>query len=1239
MPFQKFPSPRLTVLALAVGLGFSHAALAGNFRWNGSQGSDWTTVGSWDWDGYGPPGSSDTATFDVITAPVANLTTTTTIGFLVLGGGSEGRLNITGALTTGGALMGNSTGANGVLTVSGSGASFTVAGGVLTLGNEGTATLTVEQGASASVTGGSVYIGATTGGDGTLTLQTGGSFDAGTSVLYVGYGGTGRIEITEGELQSDGARLGDGLGSSGEVTLSGSNSSWTNAGWLDVGGGGTGMLTLSDGATASTDGAAVGSGAGTTSTVSVSDGGSQLTINGDFYLGLYGNGSLTVADGASVTSGDTVIARYASSTSGATVSGATWHTGRLTMGGDPFDLSSTGGTATLLVEDGGILNTGAALLGAVAGGSGSVTVDDSTWTASDRISVGYGGSGSLTVQNGAMVSSTGGLVGHLSGSVGEVTVTGNGSTWNNSGVLYVGNEGEGTLTVSAGGAVTSTDGYVGVANGAVGVASLSGASSWINSGDFFVGQSGGASGEVTVSGASSLTAGAQAILGDLANSQGSLTVTGSGSTVSAGQDFNVGRFGSGTLLVSDGATVSANRVYIANESGSSGSAVVTGNGSQWHSTNKLHVGLGGSGELTVSDGGTVSATELGIATLAGSTGVLNLGAAAGSAAQAAGVLDTSSIAFGAGNGTLNLNYLGSYTLAAALSGSGALNQLAGNTTLSGNASAFTGLTTVSGGTLTVSGSLGGTLQVASGGTLSGSGTVGSTTVAAGGVLALDAPGSALHVIGDLTLASGSLYRVHTTTSGLSDAVVVDGNIALAGGLSILAGSAEYTANTRYTILSASGLISGSFSSVISDFAFVTPVVRYDDQLVELMLTPNGAGYASVSATPNQAGVANALTAAALSVPIGSEFDQVLSRIDTLSTAQAQVAFDSMSGRAHLGLANLGVLSSTIQTLGSHNIGGAAGGAPLLGFNASEPVLLAANAQADTMSDVGGGLGLRLRPQRERGYMWAQIVGGHGNTRSDGNAAGYKSDSSGLLLGADSRLSERLAVGLAYQYSETRLDYATVGSDDARVRGHQLAAYGSYEVDDWRFRAIAAYGWNDYHTRRDIIIGSDVTRATADYDGREAGLFVEAAYRIDRGSYVLEPALSLQNVVLKQDGFREKGAGALGLDADSQTTRSLVSMLGGRLQVPLNDGGLTGELRAFWAHQWADRGSEMEVAFQGAPGVDFRVGGLKQEHDSAVLGFGLKGKASERLALALDYNLGVDERQTQHTLIAGLKYQW
>lgn len=1688
--------PRLSILALALSLTFSQQAAAGNFRWTGSTNDQWETSGNWDWDGFAPPGPADTATFDLLAAPVARLSTTTSINMLVLGGASVGRLNITGSLTTGAALIANSSGSTGELTVSGNGAAFVVSGGALTLGQAGTGTLTVQNAASASSSAGSVYIGGAPGGNGNLILQTGGSFDAGTSLLYVGFGGSGNVGITEGQLHSDGARLGDGLGSVGEVSLTGVGSSWTNAGWLDVGGGGTGTLTLTAGATASTNGAAVASTAGTSSSIGVSGINSMLTINGafSFYLGLYGNATLTLGTGAAISSGETLISRYSTSTSSATVTGGTWTTGRLIMGGDPFDVLSTGGTATLIVQASGTLNTADAWLGAVDGGTGTVNLNDASWVASDRISVGFGGSGILSLTNGAVVSSTGGLVGHLASGDGTVTVSGAGSAWHNSGVLYVGNEGEGALTVSAGAAVTSTDGYVGVANGAQGEAVITTGASWINSGDLLVGQSGGAVGEVTVSGGGSLSS-LQNILGDLAGSQGTLTVTGAGSTMTASSDFNVGRFGSGILSINAGGQASGNRIFIANENGSSGEAVVSGSNSQWTSTNKLHVGLGGSGELTVADGGTVSATELGIATQAGSTGVLNVGANAVSAPQLAGVLDSPAIVFGAGNGTLNFNHSGDYSLAAALTGNGTVNQLSGNTIFSGNSLAFAGNTTISGGVLTVGGSLGGTLQVSSGGTLSGvgtvgsttvasggtiapgdttgelmvngdlvlasgsiyrvqatttgadrisvsgnaslagnlnviagsssyvpgtqyvilstggtlsglfasvasnfnfmnpvvtysgnavyltlnaieetsvsswtglassdwnnaanwgwdgvvpaagsnatidvasgtrmpvldgsgavetlivgatatggltvngalasgtlvagngmgssgeiaasgsgasiqnssvlilgnsgtgrlnvsggatvtsaglvslgvesggsgvidvsggarleadsglrvgsrgsgvlvvrdggqvrassvelgqfasgrasatisgmgstlasigtlhvggvgqaaltvvdggkvstprleiaaqsgatavvnvgaaagsaphgagwldtasivfgagsgtlnfnhnadytlaaalsgrgnvrqlggnttlsgdssaftgtttmsggrlrvdgtlggalnviaggtlsgSGTVGNTTVASGGTLAPDALGGMLRVNGNLALEAGSTYRVQTTAEGESDRLVVTGNAELAGVLSIRAGMSKYAASTQYTILSAGGLVSGTFDTVISDFAFVTPSLNYEAQTVELTLTPNGASYTSVSQTSNESGVAEALKSAALSTGTSSEFDQALMRINTLSAGQARAAFNSMSGRAHLGLGTLGVLSSTMQTLGRRtigDIGNSGAGGSGFAYAGGEPVLLATSTHADTASDAS--VGLQLWPKRRDRGLWAQLLGGHGNTRSDGNAVGYKSDTSGVLLGADSKLNDRTAVGLAYQYGDTRLDYASAGHDDARVRGHQLAAYGSHVVDDWRLQAIAAYGWNAYSTDRDITIGEASSRARAEYDGRELGVFLEAAYRIDRGNHVLEPALSLQNVVLKQDGFREKGAGALGLEADSQTTRSLVSMLGGRLQLPLAQTGLSAELRAFWRRQWADRGSEMEVAFQGAPGSSFRVTGVSQERDSAVVGLGLKGRTSDSLSLELDYNLGVDRRQTQHTLIAGLRYTW
>ena len=97
-----------------------------------------------------------------------------------------------------------------------------------------------------------------------------------------------------------------------------------------------------------------------------------------------------------------------------------------------------------------------------------------------------------------------------------------------------------------------------------------------------------------------------------------------------------------------------------------------------------------------------------------STGIVNIGGVGSEAAAGVGTLDAPSVTFGAGNGTLNFNHIdtsGDYAFAAAMSGAGTINHLAGVTTLSGASGGFSGATDVSGGTLLVNGTLGGTVAV------------------------------------------------------------------------------------------------------------------------------------------------------------------------------------------------------------------------------------------------------------------------------------------------------------------------------------------------------------------------------------------------------------------------------------------------------------------------------------------------------------------------------------------------
>ena len=162
---------------------------------------------------------------------------------------------------------------------------------------------------------------------------------------------------------------------------------------------------------------------------------------------------------------------------------------------------------------------------------------------------------------------------------------------------------------------------------------------------------------------------------------------------------------------------------------------------------------------------------------------MNIGAAAGSPAVAPGTLNSASVAFRGGTATLNFNHTSTnYVFAPAISGNGAVNVLAGVTTLTAN-NTYTGATTINGGALIVNGSIASSslTTVNSGAALLGSGTVGSTVINTGGFLVpgpVGTPGT-MTVTGNLAFQSGALYvvQVNPTTASSTN---VSGTASLAG---------------------------------------------------------------------------------------------------------------------------------------------------------------------------------------------------------------------------------------------------------------------------------------------------------------------------------------------------------------------------------------------------------------------------------------------------------------------------
>jgi autotransporter-associated beta strand protein len=168
----------------------------------------------------------------------------------------------------------------------------------------------------------------------------------------------------------------------------------------------------------------------------------------------------------------------------------------------------------------------------------------------------------------------------------------------------------------------------------------------------------------------------------------------------------------------------------------------------------------------------------------------------------------------AAGGTID-NSNGNLTFNGVFSGIETLNLAGTNSSILNAVNTYTGATNVNGGTLVVNGSIATSslTSVNTGGTLAGTGTVGNTLVA-GGTFAPGngTPGSSMTVAGSLAFTSAGIYLVQVDPATSSYATVT-GNAAL--------NSAKVSANfapgtyvaKQYTILTATGGVTGSFASV------------------------------------------------------------------------------------------------------------------------------------------------------------------------------------------------------------------------------------------------------------------------------------------------------------------------------------------------------------------------------------------------------------------------------------------
>lgn len=213
------------------------------------------------------------------------------------------------------------------------------------------------------------------------------------------------------------------------------------------------------------------------------------------------------------------------------------------------------------------------------------------------------------------------------------------------------------------------------------------------------------------------------------------------------------------------------------------------------------------------------------------------------------------------NAALAFHRTDSHAFGGAISGTGALTNLAGTLTLSGT-STYSGPTTVAGGTLLVSGAIGSSaVTVGSGATLAGAGTVGSIAGMSGGTVS---PGNSAATAGTLTVngaaaLGGGTYTCDVTGTGSTacDLISASGAIGAASALTINlsasapAGFSECTSYS-WTIMSGSSANAANMSIGTKWASSGTFAVSASGNTIVVTHTPGAPGKPTLAASDGTA---------------------------------------------------------------------------------------------------------------------------------------------------------------------------------------------------------------------------------------------------------------------------------------------------------------------------------------------------------------------------------------------------
>lgn len=258
-------------------------------------------------------------------------------------------------------------------------------------------------------------------------------------------------------------------------------------------------------------------------------------------------------------------------------------------------------------------------------------------------------------------------------------------------------------------------------------------------------------------------------------------------------------------------------------------------------------------------------------------------------------------------------------------------------------------------------------------------------------------------------------------------------------------------------------------------------------------------------------------------------------------------------------------------------------------------------------------------------VWAKVIGSTASQDKVGQFDGYSLSSAGVVFGIDKELQNNTIIGLAAGYTNTKTEQDDFrDGDSSTTDSYQLSLYASKTFDKAYIDGALSYTKHNTDGTRSSAIGRE---ASYDVDTNQLSAKINGGYNfLFENEVTLTPFASLEYSNIKQDSYKEEGAGAISLSVDDVTVNRGAAGLGVKISKEIKTENKVVYIPEFklGANKYFGD-DDVEVTAQFDQGNKFVTKGAEMSDMMYNAGLGLKTKFTEdtSVSLSTDYERSND----------------